>query len=157
MAKANNTDLLSAERADVARELSKVLADSYAIYLKTHGFHWNVRGPEFFSLHGLFQQQYNEIWTALDDIAERIRALGALAPQGGAAFANLTSIKDGDPDQDSQSMLKELISDHGVVIATARAALEAADKIGDEASVDLMTQRLAAHEKAAWMLRSSLG
>ena len=115
-----------------------------------------MRGPEFFSLHGLFQQQYTEIWTALDDIAERIRALGELAPQSPSAFANLTSIKDGDPDKSAQEMLAELVRDHDVVIATARAALEAAGKIGDEASVDLMTQRLAAHEKSAWMLRSSM-
>lgn len=152
-----DTGLTSDERAEVARELSKVLADSYALYLKTHGYHWNVRGPEFFALHGLFQQQYNEIWAALDDIAERIRALGELAPQSPSAFANLTSIKDGDPEKDAREMLRDLISDHGVVIATARAALDVADEIGDEASVDLMTQRLAAHEKAAWMLRSSLG
>ena len=152
-----DTGLKSKERADVARELSKALADSYALYLKTHGYHWNVRGPEFFSLHNLLEEQYREIWAALDDIAERIRALGELAPQSGSAFANLTSIKDGDPEKDSSEMLKELIKDHGVVIATARAALDAADEVGDEASVDLMTVRLAAHEKAAWMLRSSLG
>ena len=151
-----DTGLKTAERAQVARELSKVLADSYAIYLKTHGYHWNVRGTEFFSLHGLFQQQYTEIWTALDDIAERIRALGDLAPQSPSAFANLTSIKDGDPEKDAQEMLRELVRDHGVVIATARAALEAANKIGDDASADLMTQRLTAHEKSAWMLRSSM-
>lgn len=151
-----DTGLASADRATVARELSKVLADSYAIYLKTHGYHWNVRGSEFFSLHGLFQQQYTEIWTALDDIAERIRALGELAPQSPSAFANLTAIKDGDPDQTAQAMLGELVRDHAVVIATARAALEAANKIGDDASADLMTQRLAAHEKSAWMLRSSM-
>lgn len=145
------------EREAVARELSKALADSYALYLKTHGYHWNVRGPEFFSLHNLLEQQYREIWAALDEIAERIRALGELAPQSAPAFANLTSIKDGDPEKDSSAMLKELIQDHGVVIATARAALAVADEAGDEASVDLMTVRLAAHEKAAWMLRSSLG
>ena len=152
-----DTGLKSKERADVARELSKALADSYALYLKTHGYHWNVRGPEFFSLHNLLEEQYREIWAALDDIAERIRALGELAPQSTSAFANLTSIKDGDPEKDASEMLKELIKDHGVVISTARAALDAADEVGDEASVDLMTQRLAAHEKAAWMLRSSLG
>lgn len=152
-----DTGLKPKERADVARELSKALADSYALYLKTHGYHWNVRGPEFFSLHNLLEGQYREIWAALDEIAERIRALGELAPQSGSAFANLTSIKDGDPEKDASEMLKELIKDHGVLIATARAALDAADKAGDEASVDLMTQRLAAHEKAAWMLRSSLG
>jgi len=152
-----DTGLKPKERADVARELSKALADSYALYLKTHGYHWNVRGPEFFSLHNLLEEQYREIWAALDEIAERIRALGELAPQSASAFANLTSIKDGDPEKDSSEMLKELIKDHGVVIATARAALDAADEVGDEASVDLMTVRLAAHEKAAWMLRSSLG
>lgn len=152
-----DTGLKPKERDDVAQELSKVLADSFAVYQKTHGYHWNVRGPEFFSLHKLLEMQYNEIWAALDDIAERIRALGELAPQSASAFANLTSIKDGDPEKDANAMIKELIKDHGVLIATARAALDAADKVGDEASVDLMTQRLAAHEKAAWMLRSSLG
>ncbi|MFK0298247.1 Dps family protein [Brevundimonas sp. NPDC090276] len=157
MTAAIDTGLKPQERDEVARELSKVLADSFAVYQKTHGYHWNVRGPEFFSLHKLLEQQYNEIWAALDDIAERIRALGELAPQSASAFANLTSIKDGDPEKDASAMLKELIKDHGVLIATARAALDAADKVGDEASVDLMTQRLAAHEKAAWMLRSSLG
>lgn len=157
MTAAIDTGLNKTERAEVARELSKALADSYAVYLKTHGYHWNVRGPEFFSLHNLLEQQYRDIWAALDDIAERIRALGELAPQGGAAFANLTSIKDGDPEKDAGEMLKDLIKDHGAVINTLRAALDVADEAGDEASVDLMTQRLAAHEKAAWMLRSSLG
>ena len=152
-----DTGLTKKERSDVAQELSKVLADSFAVYLKTHGYHWNVRGPEFFSYHNLLEQQYRDIWAALDEIAERIRALGEFAPQAHSAFANLTSIKDGDPEKDASAMLKELIKDHGVLIATARAALDAADKVGDEASVDLMTQRLAAHEKAAWMLRSSLG
>ena len=152
-----DTGLTKAARTDVAAELTKVLADSFAVYMKTHGYHWNVRGPEFFSFHNLLEQQYRDIWAALDEIAERIRALGEFAPQAHSAFANLTSIKDGDPEKDAGEMLRELIKDHGVLIATARAALDAADEVGDEASVDLMTQRLAAHEKAAWMLRSSLG
>ena len=152
-----DTGLTKAERADVARELTKVLADSFAIYLKTHGYHWNVRGPEFFAVHTLLEQQYREIWDALDVIAERIRALGEFAPQGQAAFANLTSIKDGNPEKDAPAMLKELMKDHETVIATARSALTAADEDGDDVSVDLLTQRLAAHEKAAWMLRSTLG
>lgn len=152
-----DTGLDKKERADVARELTKVLADSFAVYQKTHGYHWNVRGPEFFSLHNLLEQQYREIWAALDEIAERIRALGELAPQSGTAYANLTAIKDGDPEKEAPEMLKELVKDHGTLIATARAALDAADEAGDEATVDLLTQRLAAHEKAAWMLRSSLG
>ena len=151
-----DTGLTKAARTDVAQELSKVLADSFAVYLKTHGYHWNVRGPEFFSYHNLLEQQYREIWDALDTIAERIRALGELAPMGGSAFANLTSIKDGDPEKDSQAMLKELVKDNETLIATARTALEASEKDGDDVSVDLMTQRLAAHEKAAWMLRASI-
>lgn len=151
-----NTGLDEANRAAVAQELSKVLADSYAVYLKTHGYHWNVQGPEFFSLHGLLQQHYSEIWAALDDIAERIRALGELAPMSGSAFGNLTSIGDGNPERTAAEMLQELVRDHGTLIATARKALDVAAEAGDEASVDLMTQRLAAHEKAAWMLRASL-
>ena len=157
MTAAIDTGLKPKERADVARELSKVLADSFAVYQKTHGYHWNVRGPEFFSLHKLLEQQYNEIWAALDDIAERIRALGELAPQSASAFANLTSIKDGDPEKEATDMLKELLQDHDTLIATTRKALDAASEAGDEASADLMTQRLAAHEKFAWMLRSTLG
>jgi starvation-inducible DNA-binding protein len=152
-----DTGLTKAERSDVARELSKVLADSFAVYLKTHGYHWNVRGPEFFSYHTLLEEQYREVWAALDEIAERIRALGEFAPQAHSTFANLTSIKDGDPENDAPAMLKELMKDHETVIATCRAALTVADDDGDDVSVDLLTQRLAAHEKAAWMLRSTLG
>lgn len=151
------TGLSKAERTGVAAELSKVLADSYAVYQKTHGYHWNVRGPEFFALHNLLEQQYREQWEALDEIAERIRGLGELAPQGYAAFANLTSIKDGDPEKDAKAMLEELMRDHETVVATARQALKVADEDGDDVTADLMTQRLAAHEKAAWMLRATLG
>lgn len=152
-----DTGLTKTERADVAQELTKVLADSFAVYLKTHGYHWNVRGPEFFSFHNLLEQQYRDIWAALDDLAERIRALGVLAPQSFSGFGNLTSIKDGDPEKEATAMLKDLMQDHETLIATTRKALEVADEAGDEASADLMTQRLAAHEKFAWMLRSTLG
>lgn len=152
-----NTGLTKAERTTVAAELGKVLADTYAVYLKTHGYHWNVRGPEFFSLHSLLEEQYREIWAAVDEIAERIRALGELAPQGYATFANLTSIKDGDPEKDAPAMLTELMKDHETLIATARDALKAADEEGDDVTVDLLTARLAAHEKSTWMLRSTLG
>ncbi len=157
MTVAIKTGLNKAERSGVAAELAKVLADSYAVYQKTHGYHWNVRGPEFFAIHNLLEQQYRDIWEALDEIAERIRALGELAPQGASAFANLTSIKEGDPEQDAPSMLNELMRDHETLIATARTALKIADDDGDDVSVDLLTQRLAAHEKFAWMLRSTLG
>ncbi|WP_420478024.1 Dps family protein [Brevundimonas sp. FT23028] len=152
-----DTGLNADERNSVAEELTKVLADSFAIYLKTHGYHWNVRGPEFFSFHNLLEQQYRDIWAALDEIAERIRALGVLAPQSFSGFGNLTSIKDGEPDKDAIPMLKELLADHDTLIATARKAFKVADEAGDEASADLLTQRLAAHEKFAWMLRSTLG
>ena len=141
----------------VVEALNKALADSYAAYLKTHGYHWNVRGPNFSSYHNLFMTQYTEMWAALDVIAERIRTLGAFAPQGYATFGNLTSIKDGDPDQSAEDMIRELVRDHGVVADTLRAALKVADEASDDVTVDLMTQRLAAHEKHAWMLRATLG
>lgn len=152
-----DTGLSKTERKDVTEALTRALADSYAVYLKTHGYHWNVRGPEFFALHNLLEQQYRDIWAALDDIAERIRALGEFAPQGYAAFANLTSIKDGDPTKEAAEMLRELMRDHETLIATSRAGVEAAEAAGDVASADLLTQRLTAHEKFAWMLRSTLG
>ena len=157
MADAPNTGLTAKQRSDIAASLNKVLADSYALYLKTHGYHWNVRGPNFQSLHVLLEGQYQEEWAALDAIAERIRALGELAPQGYAAFANLTSIKDGDPEKSAPEMLNELMRDHETLIATMRAAIEVADEDGDDVTVDLLTQRLGAHEKFAWMLRSTLG
>lgn len=157
MAEAIKTGLKTDARKKIALELSKVLADSFAVYTKTHGYHWNVRGPEFFSLHTLLELQYREMWAALDDIAERIRALGEYAPQGPSAFANLTSITEGKPEAEALEMLKELLGDHETLISTARAAIEVADAAGDEATTDLLTQRLAAHEKAGWMLRATLG
>lgn len=149
--------IAAGDRSKVSEALTKALADSYAVYLKTHGYHWNVRGPNFSSYHNLFMGQYTEMWAALDEIAERIRALGHFAPQGYTTFANLTSIKDGDPENDAQDMLRELMKDHEAVCATLRSVLDLADEASDEVTVDLMTQRLAAHEKHAWMLRSTLG
>ena len=157
MSNAIKTGLAAADRRAVSEHLTKVLADSFAVYLKTHGYHWNVRGPQFYGLHNLLEEQYRDIWAALDEIAERIRALGILAPQGYATFANLTSIKDGDPEKDATEMLRELMRDHETLIATARDGLKLAQDDADEATADLLTQRLAAHEKAAWMLRSTLG
>ena len=144
-------------REDVASGLSRLLADTYAVYLKTHGYHWNVRGPNFASLHALFMEQYTEMWNAIDDIAERIKALGATAPQGYRTFANLSGIQDGDPEQDSEAMLAELSKDHETLIRTARAVLPAAQAAGDEVTTGLIADRLTAHEKHAWMLRASLG
>ncbi len=152
-----NTGLTTETRQALAEGLSKVLADTYATYQKTHGFHWNVRGLAFQSLHQLFSDQYNEMWTALDEIAERIRALGELAPQSSAAYGNLTSIRDGDPASAAEAMVATLKDDQETVIATLRDVLDAANATGDAVTADLCTRRLDAHEKHAWMLRATLG
>jgi starvation-inducible DNA-binding protein len=157
MASKIDTGIAAKDRAAVAQGLSRALADTYALYLKTHGYHWNVRGPNFSSLHNLFMAQYTEQWTALDEIAERIRAVGELAPQSGSAFGNLTSIKDGDPEKDWEAMVSDLKDGHETVIATLRDLVEIGEAAGDDVTVDLATQRLTAHEKHAWMLRSTLG
>jgi starvation-inducible DNA-binding protein len=138
---------------DIAAGLSRLLADTYAVYLKTHGYHWNVRGPNFGSLHALFMTHYTEMWAAIDLIAERIRALGELAPQGYGAFAQLSSIKDGDPAKSANDMLKELVADHAALVATAKAAREGADDV----TASLIDARVEAHEKHAWMLNVSIG
>ncbi len=141
----------------VAQELSKVLADSFTVYQKTHGYHWNVRGPNFRGLHLLLEEQYNEIWTSIDEIAERIRALDQFAPMGAAAFGNLTSIKDGDPSLSSTDMIKDLIDSHEVAVATLKKAADVADEAGDISTNDLCTQRITALEKHRWMLKATLG
>lgn len=144
-------------RETVTAGLSKLLADTYAVYLKTHGYHWNVEGPNFASLHALFMTQYTEMWTAIDLVAERIRALGRFAPQGYRAFANLSGVQDGDPEQSAEAMLAELMGDHEALIANARTARAAADAAGDDVTASLFDDRIEAHEKHAWMLRASLG
>ena len=141
-------------KADVAAGLSKLLADSYATYLKTHGYHWNVRGPNFAGLHALFMTQYTEEWAALDVIAERIRALGELAPQGYGAFGNLSSIRDGDPTNGWEAMVDDLIAANEAVAKTAAGVVEDAEAAGDAPTADLATQRQTAHEKNVWMLRA---
>lgn len=157
MADDMNIGIDAGAREKVAHGLSRLLADSYAVYLKTHGYHWNVRGPNFASLHNLFMTQYTEIWTAIDDVAERIRALGALAPQGYRSFANLSGIGEGDPEKDAPGMLAELVKDHEALIATARAIRPDAEAAGDDVSAAIIDDRVQAHEKHAWMLRASLG
>ncbi|MEI9902559.1 MAG: DNA starvation/stationary phase protection protein [Asticcacaulis sp.] len=141
----------------VATNLAKVLADTFTIYQKTHGYHWNVKGPNFRGLHLLFEEQYNEIWTSIDEIAERLRALDHAAPMGSDAFGNLTSIKDGDPSKSSADMVKDLIDGHEVTVATLKKTAEIADKAGDISTADLCTQRITAHEKHRWMLKATLG
>ena len=148
----------TADRAKVAEGLSRFLADSYTLYLKTHNFHWNVTGPMFNSLHLMFMDQYNEQWTALDQIAERIRALGFNAPGSYGEFAKLSSIAEqaGADAPDWKAMVQQLVEGNEAVCRTARKALKTADDAGDDPTVDLLTQRLNVHEKNAWMLRSLL-
>ena len=149
----------SGERKKIADGLSRFLADSYTLYLKTHNFHWNITGAMFNSLHTMFETQYTEQWTALDEIAERIRALGYNAPGSYAEFVKLGSIAEepglGDT-ADWREMVRQLTVGNEAVCRTARKALKVADDAGDDPSVDLLTQRLQTHEKYAWMLRSLL-
>ena len=144
------------DREKIALGLSRVLADTYSLYLKTHNFHWNVEGPMFNTLHLMFMDQYTELWNALDAIAERIRALGFPAPGTGKEFSRLTSIEETDGVPDAMDMVRLLVAGHEAVARTARAAFPGAEKAGDESSCDLLTQRLQIHEKTAWMLRSLL-
>jgi starvation-inducible DNA-binding protein len=144
------------DRQKIVEGLTKLLADSYTLYLKTHNFHWNVRGPMFQTLHILFEQQYTELALAVDLIAERIRALGALAPGSYAAYTKLTSIKDGTGQENALEMLRQLVDGQESVVRTARSIFPAAEAGRDEVTCDLLTQRLQIHEKNAWMLRSLL-
>jgi len=144
------------DRESIAKSLSGLLADTYSLYLKTHGFHWNVTGPMFNTLHLMFETQYNELWTSADLIAERIRALDVYAPGSYSQFGKLSSIKEESGVPEWKQMVSQLVEGHEIVANTARAAIKVADKAGDEGSADMLTGRLKAHEKTAWMLRSLL-
>jgi starvation-inducible DNA-binding protein len=136
--------------------LSRLLADSYTLYLKTHNFHWNVKGPMFTTLHTLFETQYTELALAVDEIAERIRAIGAPAPGSYAAFSKLTGIKESEKVPSAVEMVKRLAVDQDTVAGSARAVLDVAQAAEDEVSADLAITRMQVHEKNAWMLRSHL-
>jgi starvation-inducible DNA-binding protein len=144
------------EREQIVAGLSRLLADTYTLYLKTHNFHWNVTGPMFNTLHLMFMAQYTEMWTSVDLVAERIRSLGAPAPGSYEEFAKLTSIANTDGVPAAMEMVRQLVQGHEAVIRTARSVFPVVEKAGDEASADLLTQRLQVHEKTAWMLRSLL-
>ena len=144
-------------RSEIADGLSRLLADTYSLYLKTHNFHWNVTGPMFNTLHLMFEQQYNELWIAVDLIAERIRSLGAFAPGSYSAFAELSSIPEATGVPSAEEMLADLVAGHEAVTRTARSVFPVADAANDESTADVITQRLQVHEKTAWMLRSMLG
>ena len=144
------------DRKKIVAGLSKMLADSYILYLKTHNFHWNVTGPMFNSLHVMFMDQYTELWNALDPIAERIRSLGYPAPGSYKKFVALSSIKEEEASPSATEMIKQLISGQESVARTAREAFKIADAANDQPTADLLTQRMEIHEKNAWMLRSLL-
>jgi starvation-inducible DNA-binding protein len=144
------------EDAQVAEALSRALADTFTLYLKTHNFHWNVIGPMFHTLHLMFEEQYNELWLAGDAIAERIRALGRIAPGSYREFSKLSYLQETEAVPSANEMIAELLRDHETCARTARSALSVARTAVDAPTEDLLTQRLIAHEKAAWMLRSML-
>ena len=153
---AMDTGIKESDRKKVSDALAKLLADTYSLYLKTHNFHWNVKGPMFQTLHLMFEQHYNELWMAVDTVAERIRALGYLAPGSYSEFAKLTSIPEETGDRSAKDMILSLVEGHETVIRTSRSVFPVAEKANDQVSVDLLTQRMQIHEKTAWMLRSLL-
>lgn len=143
-------------RKEIAQGLSRLLADTYSLYLKTHNFHWNVTGPMFQTLHLMFETHYNELALAVDQIAERIRALGFPAPGTYSDFARLSSVEETSGVPKAEDMIRLLVQGHETVAKTARSIFATADKVNDEPTADLLTQRLQVHEKTAWMLRSLL-
>ncbi len=144
------------QRARIVQGLARLLADSYTLYLKTHNYHWNVTGPMFRTLHLMFEEQYTELWQAVDLVAERIRALGAPAPGSYAAFSRLTSIPESDEVPSARDMIRELVEGNEIVVRTARSITQIVSEARDEVSADLLTQRMQVHEKNAWMLRTLL-
>lgn len=152
-----NIGISDKDRGAIAAGLSRLLADTYTLYLTTHNFHWNVSGPMFNSLHAMFMAQYTELWNAVDPIAERIRSLGHVAPGSYAQFGELSSLKDAPATPPkAMDMVRILVEGHEAVARTARSIFPLADKAGDEPTADLLTQRLTVHEQTAWMLRSLL-
>jgi starvation-inducible DNA-binding protein len=144
----------ASKRAEIAHGLSRVLADSYTLYLETHSFHWNVTGPMFQTLHTMFEEQYSELALAVDLVAERIRAPGFPAPGTFKRFAELSSIEQAEEAPDASEMIRLLVRGHEAVVRTAREVFDTAEDARDQPSCDLLTQRMQVHEKTAWMLRS---
>lgn len=151
-----NSGISEKDRDQVADGLAGVLADTYTLYLKTHNFHWNVTGPMFGSLHTLFETQYQELAIAIDVLAERIRALGEFVPATFGQFSRLSDIKESEDIPKAEDMIAQLLDGHETVTRNARTVAEQAEKLEDQATADILTQRLDAHEKAAWMLRAHL-
>ncbi len=150
-----NIGIPSADRKKSADAVSKLLADTYTLYLKTHGYHWNVEGPHFQQLHIQFMEQYTEMWTAVDELAERVRALGYFAPSSYAEMSKLSTIKEETGKPNWQEMVKTLAQGHEQVAKSARDVLRVAEDIGDDATADVVGPRVTLHEKTAWMLRAT--
>ena len=151
-----DTGINTEDRAKIVESLSTVLADAYMLYLKTHNFHWNVTGPMFSSLHVMFEEQYTEQWTALDDIAERIRSLGHFAPTTYKRYAELSSITEEPDVLSAKDMIRQLVEGNEILTRTLRAGVKIADELDDFPTADMLTTRMDVHEKNAWMLRSFL-
>jgi len=151
-----NIGISEGDRKSTVEGLSRLLADSYTLYLKTHNFHWNVTGPQFNSLHLMFEGQYTELASAVDVIAERIRALGHFAPGSYREFGKLSSIPEAEGTPNANEMIKQLVEGNETVSRTARSLFPLVDKANDESTADLLTQRMSTHEKNAWMLRALL-
>lgn len=151
-----NIGISNEHRKDIAEGLSRILADSYMVYLKTHNYHWNVTGKLFHSLHEMFEEQYTELAAAIDEIAERIRAIGYRAPGSFKEFSEITSIEEDTDQPNALEMVRRLALDNEVILRTAREVLPICEEAADEATIDLLVQRLNVHSKTAWMLRSHL-
>lgn len=146
----------SADNKHVAEALSRLLADSYTLYTKTHGYHWNVTGPMFTTLHTLFETEYTELALAVDEIAERIRAVGEVAPGSYSQFAKLATVKEAKGVPKAEDMVRELVADQQLIVEAAKKVVAAAEAAGDNPSADLGVRRMEVHQKNAWMLRSHL-
>lgn len=151
-----NIGISEEDRKQIAEGLSRLLADTYSLYLKTHNFHWNVTGPMFQTLHLMFETQYTELALAVDQIAERIRAVGYPAPGTYSDFAKLSSIQETPGVPKATDMIRLLVEGQEAVVRTARSIFPVVEKVNDEPTADLLTQRMQIHEKNAWMLRSLL-
>jgi starvation-inducible DNA-binding protein len=151
-----DTGISAKDRAAIAQGLSRLLADTYVVYLKTHNFHWNVEGPMFQTLHQMFMDQYTETWNAIDLVAERIRSLGHYAPGTYTEYNKLARIKETPGVPKAEQMVRLLIEGQEAIVKTAREVLPIAEKADDQPTLDLLTQRMQIHEKNAWMLRSLL-
>jgi starvation-inducible DNA-binding protein len=153
---AMDTGISTKDRAAIAKGLSRLLADTYVVYLKTHNFHWNVEGPMFQTLHQMFMEQYTETWNAIDLVAERIRSLGHYAPGTYKEYLELARVKETPGQPRAEQMVRLLIEGQEAIVRTAREVLPIAEKADDQPTLDLLTQRMQVHEKNAWMLRSLL-